>query len=237
MILHPCATWTDPDGVAESLSLHFLHSLSPFLLHQSFTFSLSLHFRVLSLALSSLQLSHSPSLTLLSLSLYCLTLFLSFTLNFFRSLSLIRLAAYAYKRALIQSRHRAPPRPLRRETPNHKKPRVFHVTNFGVDPIAQIDSTRSISLAIATAVDAVLSSPCHNLIDGVNDLGGAHIHLDDDSYLLSQPLRLPPAIGTLKVFLTLSIIDFVSMNLLLFSSTWGTRFDHDLLEHDHALIN
>ena len=67
-ILHPCARWTDPDGVAESLSLHFPYSLSPFLLHQSFTFALSLHFRVLSLPLSSLQLSHSPSLTLLSLS-------------------------------------------------------------------------------------------------------------------------------------------------------------------------
>ena len=124
LILHPCATWTDRDGVVESLSdspstfcILSLPSSSINLSHSpslsTFVFSLSpsppSSFHILPLS--------PPSLTLLSLSLYCLNFFLSFALSFSHSLSQF---LYAYKRALIQSLHRARLRPLRRETPIHR---------------------------------------------------------------------------------------------------------------------
>ncbi|XP_022146709.1 polygalacturonase QRT3-like isoform X2 [Momordica charantia] len=68
--------------------------------------------------------------------------------------------------------------------------RVYHVTAYGADPTGRVDSTESLLRALSDAY----GSPGEGwLMDGIRNLGGAHINLDGGNYLISRPLRLPGA--------------------------------------------
>ncbi|XP_016198013.1 polygalacturonase QRT3 [Arachis ipaensis] len=76
-------------------------------------------------------------------------------------------------------------------------PRVYHVTSYGADPSGNSDSTEAILAAIA---DAAKVPSQGQLMQGITDLGGAHVDLEGGSYLISRPLRLPAArLGNLMI--------------------------------------
>ncbi|KAJ9168530.1 hypothetical protein P3X46_020040 [Hevea brasiliensis] len=67
-------------------------------------------------------------------------------------------------------------------------PRVFEATSFGADPSGKLDSTEALEKAIAAAFQGPKEL---FLMNGITNLGGAHIHLQGGIYKISQPLRLP----------------------------------------------
>lgn len=69
-------------------------------------------------------------------------------------------------------------------------PRVFRVTSFGADPSGKLDSTEALEKAIAAAFEGPKE---WSLMEGMINLGGAHIYLEGGIYKISQPLRLPAA--------------------------------------------
>ncbi|MED6143328.1 Polygalacturonase qrt3 [Stylosanthes scabra] len=77
-------------------------------------------------------------------------------------------------------------------------PRVYHVTSYGADPTGNSDSTEALIAAIA---DAAAKAPSQGqLMQGITDLGGAHIDLEGGNYLISRPLRFPVAgVGNLMI--------------------------------------
>lgn len=75
--------------------------------------------------------------------------------------------------------------------------RVYHVTDYGADPTGNTDSSEAIRKAIS---DAFQHPSDHVLKAGIADLGGAEIHLDGGSYLISSAITLPATGGgNLKV--------------------------------------
>ncbi|XP_074585902.1 polygalacturonase QRT3-like isoform X2 [Curcuma longa] len=81
---------------------------------------------------------------------------------------------------------------LQKSTP----PRIFHVTEYGADPTGKADSTAAIGEAIA---DACAAATSQWLIAGVNNLGGAEVHLDGGLYLIDAPITLPVGSGNVKI--------------------------------------
>ncbi|KAK9152205.1 hypothetical protein Syun_010514 [Stephania yunnanensis] len=77
---------------------------------------------------------------------------------------------------------------LRLGQPLFRRSRVYPVTAYGADPTGQSDSTNAILRAISDAFQAPSNRV---LIEGIVDLGGAEIHLEGGTYLISQPLRMP----------------------------------------------
>lgn len=74
---------------------------------------------------------------------------------------------------------------------------MYHVTDYGADPTGNADSSEAISKAIS---DAFQAPSARVLMPGIADLGGAEIHLDGGSYLISSPITLPATGGgNLKV--------------------------------------
>ncbi|KAK9133805.1 hypothetical protein Scep_013333 [Stephania cephalantha] len=69
-----------------------------------------------------------------------------------------------------------------------RRSRVYPVTAYGADPTGQSDSTNAILRAISDAFQAPSNRV---LIEGIVDLGGAEIHLEGGTYLISQPLGMP----------------------------------------------
>ncbi|KAK9156154.1 hypothetical protein Sjap_003634 [Stephania japonica] len=69
-----------------------------------------------------------------------------------------------------------------------RRSRVYPVTAYGADPTGQSDSTNAILGAISDAFQAPSNRV---LIEGIVDLGGAEIHLEGGTYLISQPLGMP----------------------------------------------
>ncbi|KAG0499504.1 hypothetical protein HPP92_004195 [Vanilla planifolia] len=74
--------------------------------------------------------------------------------------------------------------------------RVYHVTDYGADPMGNTDSAAAISRAIS---DATRPPSNRSLLSGIADLGGAEIHLDGGSYLVSSPISIPSSSGNLKI--------------------------------------
>ncbi|KAJ3693514.1 hypothetical protein LUZ60_008994 [Juncus effusus] len=71
--------------------------------------------------------------------------------------------------------------------------RVYHVTAYGADPTGIADSTEAINKAIA---DAFQSQPSDgSLMAGITNLGGAEVHLDGGTYVVSSPVSLPSSGG------------------------------------------
>ncbi|ONK65827.1 uncharacterized protein A4U43_C06F1380 [Asparagus officinalis] len=70
--------------------------------------------------------------------------------------------------------------------------RVYHVTDYGADPTGSADSTSAIRRAISDAFNAPSD---HDLMAGIKDVGGAELHLDGGSYLISNPVALPSSGG------------------------------------------
>lgn len=76
--------------------------------------------------------------------------------------------------------------------------RVYRVTAYGADPTGKADSTEALLAAISDAVNG--SSKGGSLMEGIADLGGAHIALEGGKYTISRPLRFPTAsVGNLLV--------------------------------------
>ncbi|XP_010941687.2 polygalacturonase QRT3-like [Elaeis guineensis] len=76
--------------------------------------------------------------------------------------------------------------------PISSRSRVYHVTDYGADPTGNTDS----SAAISKAISAAFRDPSDRvLMAGIADLGGAEIHLDGGSYLISSPITLPATGG------------------------------------------
>lgn len=73
-----------------------------------------------------------------------------------------------------------------------KTSRVYHVIDYGADPTGKIDATDAIMRAISDVFTPMSES---DLLAGIRDLGGAEVHLDGGSYLLSSPIRLPSSGG------------------------------------------
>lgn len=70
--------------------------------------------------------------------------------------------------------------------------RVYHATDYGADPTGKTDSTS----ALMKAIDDAFKAPNdRNLMPGITDLGGAELHLDGGSYLVSSPIKLPASKG------------------------------------------
>ncbi|XP_020576709.1 polygalacturonase QRT3-like, partial [Phalaenopsis equestris] len=82
-------------------------------------------------------------------------------------------------------------------TSSSSSSRVYHLTEYGADPTGKTDSTAAIARALS---DAFRLPSNRSLYAGIADLGGAEIHLDGGSYLISSPITLPssPA-GNLKI--------------------------------------
>lgn len=72
------------------------------------------------------------------------------------------------------------------------KQRLFHVTNYGADPTGKKDSRDAILKAILAAFQP---TGLGQLMDGIQNLGGAEINLDGGTYLIRRPLRLPATGG------------------------------------------
>ncbi|GFS39996.1 pectin lyase-like superfamily protein [Actinidia rufa] len=73
-------------------------------------------------------------------------------------------------------------------------PRVYEVTSYGADPTGKTDSTEAILRAISDAFDVAGGSSSSDglfLMEGIVNLGGAHINLEGGTYTISRPLRLP----------------------------------------------
>ncbi|EEF30245.1 conserved hypothetical protein [Ricinus communis] len=68
------------------------------------------------------------------------------------------------------------------------RPRVIQVTSFGADPTGKQDSTAALLRAIESAFQGTRQG---SLMDGITNLGGAHISLEGGSYIISRPLRMP----------------------------------------------
>ncbi|OVA03210.1 Parallel beta-helix repeat [Macleaya cordata] len=78
-------------------------------------------------------------------------------------------------------------------TPNLQ---VYQVTAYGADPTGKTDSTKALQQAISDAFDRARSNNNGEfLMPGITDLGGAQIHLEGGSYLISSPLQLPSSGG------------------------------------------
>lgn len=87
--------------------------------------------------------------------------------------------------------------------------RVYHVTAYGADPTGRVDSTESLLRALSDAY----GSPGEGwLMDGIRNLGGAHINLDGGNYLISRPLRLPGA-GVGNIVVSTPAPDYKNSNL------------------------
>ncbi|KAJ0975918.1 hypothetical protein J5N97_017883 [Dioscorea zingiberensis] len=70
--------------------------------------------------------------------------------------------------------------------------RVYHAVDYGADPTGKNDSTS----ALLRAIDDAFKSPGdRTLMPGIADLGGAELHLDGGSYLISSPIKLPASKG------------------------------------------
>ncbi|KAG1365109.1 polygalacturonase QRT3-like [Cocos nucifera] len=76
--------------------------------------------------------------------------------------------------------------------PISSRSRVYHATDYGADPTGNTDSSDAISKAIS---DAFRDPSDRVLMAGITDLGGAEIHLDGGSYLISSPITLPATRG------------------------------------------
>ena len=73
-------------------------------------------------------------------------------------------------------------------------PRVYEVTSYGADPTGKTDSSEAILRAISHAFDVAGGSSSSDglfLMEGIVNLGGAHISLEGGTYTISRPLRLP----------------------------------------------
>ncbi|CAK9183607.1 unnamed protein product [Ilex paraguariensis] len=71
-----------------------------------------------------------------------------------------------------------------------QSPRVYHVTSYGADPTGQTDSTEALFDAITDA----LEGPSDGwLMEGIVNLGGAHVDLEGGNYMITRPLRFPVA--------------------------------------------
>ncbi|XP_038980565.1 polygalacturonase QRT3-like [Phoenix dactylifera] len=77
-------------------------------------------------------------------------------------------------------------------SPITSRSRVYHVIDYGADPTGSTDSGEAIGKAIS---DAFQAPSDRVLMPGIADLGGAEIHLDGGSYLISSPITLPAAGG------------------------------------------
>lgn len=69
---------------------------------------------------------------------------------------------------------------------------MYHVTSYGADSTGSTDSTDAINKAISDAFQAPSS---RTLMAGIADLGGAEVHLDGGTYLISSPVKLPSSGG------------------------------------------
>ncbi|XP_019053690.1 PREDICTED: polygalacturonase QRT3 isoform X2 [Nelumbo nucifera] len=69
---------------------------------------------------------------------------------------------------------------------------VYHATDYGADPTGKTDSTDALLRAIS---DAFQAQTGEELMSGIADLGGAEVHLDGGSYMISRPLQLPATGG------------------------------------------
>ncbi|KAL0917190.1 hypothetical protein M5K25_012237 [Dendrobium thyrsiflorum] len=73
---------------------------------------------------------------------------------------------------------------------------IFHATDFGADPTGSTDSTAALSHALSAAS----SSPHLSLMPSIPNFGGAELHLDGGSYLISSPIFFPSSgAGNLKI--------------------------------------
>ncbi|KAF9587646.1 hypothetical protein IFM89_004478 [Coptis chinensis] len=70
--------------------------------------------------------------------------------------------------------------------------RVYRATTYGADPTGKTDSTDALLRVIS---DAFKTSSNRILMQGINDLGGAEVHLEGGSYMISRPLQLPASGG------------------------------------------
>ncbi|KAL5731327.1 Polygalacturonase qrt3 [Ranunculus cassubicifolius] len=99
--------------------------------------------------------------------------------------------AYDHRRSLISpSPETEPPPPASPLEPSNS--RVYHVTRYGADPTGKTDSTDAILKAIS---DVFQTAPNGGLMQGIPDFGGAQIHLEGGSYMISRPLQLPSSGG------------------------------------------
>lgn len=73
---------------------------------------------------------------------------------------------------------------------------VFYPIGYGADPTGAQDSSAAI---LAALNDAVKLQNGLSLLPGISDLGGAVIDLQGGSFLISSPIRFPPAIGNIVV--------------------------------------
>ncbi|KAG0448895.1 hypothetical protein HPP92_027581 [Vanilla planifolia] len=130
--------------------------------------------------------------------LFPTTLFLLCTLAIATSQSVLRLKTLSDNhRRSLQAISEAHSSPLSAPSPHPPffitvKSRIYHVTDYGADPTGKTDSTAAISQAIA---DAFTPFSSHRLMSGIPDLGGAEVHLDGGTYLISLPLCLPSSGG------------------------------------------
>ncbi|KAF8390865.1 hypothetical protein HHK36_023164 [Tetracentron sinense] len=74
------------------------------------------------------------------------------------------------------------------ELPESSSSRIYHATAYGADPTGKTDSTEALLRAISDAFEAPNGGV---LMQGIINLGGAEIHLEGGSYMISRPLRLP----------------------------------------------
>lgn len=94
--------------------------------------------------------------------------------------------------------------------------RVYGVTAYGADPTGKTDSTDALLKAISDVFQTVSG---RNLMQGINDLGGAQIHLQGGSYLISRPLQLPASGGGNLV--VCSFYGFFDFSVLIFYDKCG----------------
>jgi hypothetical protein len=89
----------------------------------------------------------------------------------------------------------APPPPSPSPSSNFSVPLIFP-TAFGADPTGVKDSTDAFTAAVAALLKG--GAP-HHMASGINDLGGATLHLGGGQYLINAPIVIPMYYGNLLI--------------------------------------
>ena len=71
-------------------------------------------------------------------------------------------------------------------------------TDFGADPTGRTDST----MAFQKAIDVLFNVSAYadrEMASGIHNLGGATLDLKGGEFLISEPIRVPPLVGNVRI--------------------------------------
>ncbi|KAF5195613.1 Polygalacturonase qrt3 [Thalictrum thalictroides] len=100
-------------------------------------------------------------------------------------------------KTFLRRRELVSPSPAKQPSPptttsSQVNSRVYRVTAYGADPTGKTDSTDAL---LRTISHVFANSTERGLMQGIPNLGGAEIHLEGGSYMISRPLQLPASGG------------------------------------------